>query len=532
MSTTPKTAFSPWHYLPYALVTVLFAALFYYAPVALDNVGFEDSYRVYNGGNEDFSLQALWRFITEMRLVDNGRFANIVSLCMGLFVPRWLVALISGCMVAATFQLMAVFAGVRRQARPVWMLVLTVASVAMLPWRNDIIIIDYALNYVYASAVTMAALAVFKRAAVHGLRGWWLVGAIVMVFVAGAWHEGFSVPVLCGLGVYALVRRFRLPAVFYILTLVYAAGIALLITAPAFWMRAAGEVSLPGLIASPLTYAFWVRGLCLLVVILLAIMLIRPLRRRLSGFAGAFNFVVPAVAVLGAFFILLSLRVFGERATWPCNFFAMVAIACLMNRCLGEGGVVARRVSTWVAALALTFIMACAIYWQRLLYIEHVHIEQLMKASPTGTAFYDPLDDQHVGWRSFYMTARYLWKEDFQFRVINKMESPAPPPGVFYTLAPTALRHFSFDSPETRKLSGPAGMVEYHGCYVAPTTTPPWIWPVNTSRLGVEFTFADGTRRSIACLVQQFTSETGTTAAYLKPVTEALPPDATAASFE
>lgn len=165
---------------------------------------------------------------------DNTRLANMLYTVV-LGMPGWLTLPCTVAAVLLWYVLTARVAGAG--TRSAWVAMAIVGLVSALPmWRIEMISRCYQFNYLWS---TPLALWVACLSLDPGRRG--LMAMALWGFVAGMWHEGFSMPLAAGLGTLMCVRPSQYldrRRVWLLAGLL--AGIAVLSMAPGTGLRMAG----------------------------------------------------------------------------------------------------------------------------------------------------------------------------------------------------------------------------------------------------------------------------------------------------
>ena len=141
-----------------AVIAAVYAVIAYIVPLALDDYVFIDTYtNALPDLRSDFSLRRWAAFASIVRCEDNGRLANILSPVSTLFTPKWLYAVITGCVTAALVWLLARLA---KGDKPGWQLLAAMWAIVLvvMPWRNNLFVADYELNYIYTGVLFLATL--------------------------------------------------------------------------------------------------------------------------------------------------------------------------------------------------------------------------------------------------------------------------------------------------------------------------------------------------------------------------------------
>lgn len=167
--------------------------------------------------------------------LDNARLAN-ATVIFFLLIPKWIGSLIALIFWAVAMKLSLNLAGFGLSDKRGNTLALAAALLMWsfgLPWSQHIGAVDYQFNYVIPSGLMMLYLTIAKQ----NPQGYKLVLAFLFGVIVGAWHEGFTVPVLCGaVCILILFRKYRTVAN-VTLFVALALGVSWLILAPSFANR-------------------------------------------------------------------------------------------------------------------------------------------------------------------------------------------------------------------------------------------------------------------------------------------------------
>lgn len=125
----------------------------------------------------------------------NGRLSNITCILLQP-LPRPLYQIINGLMCAMLPIAIALAAYGRKGFHTPFAVGLAViASILLLPWDDKMASDDFALNYVWASVLSLSFLIVFNRT-IHKSYTIPYIFILMLAFITGWWHEGFAIPVL------------------------------------------------------------------------------------------------------------------------------------------------------------------------------------------------------------------------------------------------------------------------------------------------------------------------------------------------
>ena len=256
---------------------VLLAALIYalfslHVPYIGDDYALPVDWMTANGGVKEFSWPRMWNFTAYLRSIDNCRLDNIVFMAMRMaLLPKWTLALVVGLSGAFLILGAGQLCSPRRSDLPLVMIAFWGWMTFTFSWPFGTMGIDNSFNVLLPSAMTVWFLVLLRRVASGRLPVPVLVAGGVYAFLCGWIHEGYAVPVGCGLGTWALLRRFRMPWQWWILTAVFAAGALWVVSAPGLWMRFSSvSVGAPVNLKTVLTLSLPVVVLAGLAVVLMA----------------------------------------------------------------------------------------------------------------------------------------------------------------------------------------------------------------------------------------------------------------------
>lgn len=399
------------------LIAAIYSLLSFLTPYYLDDWTFMGNWRD-DAANSGFSISGWWKYYLFIRGYDNGRIANAMSPISTMFSPwKELFPIFTGCLAAAVAILLQRLATGRRSAA---FLSFTWALMIIgLPWHDTLFVRDYSLNYIWAAALTLAFLFSLK----HITRSPGIFGlSILLAFLAGGWHEGFAVPSLCGLGLLMLVRRFRLPARFYIATAVYLASTLLFMLSPGLISRAVNEVSRDDngrLLLRPLV-------IIVLDAILFTILFCRYLfknsdrsLRNLLKILGSPVMTVAGGIVIAGFAIGLLTVNTSRSYFWP-DMGAIAIGIHLLNRILPDTGrwKLCRQWAAVVITLACVAQSVAVIIWQSRYAHETEEIMALLDKSPSGTVFYDTKLPEKAPAYTLGIPVDNAWRNPYHYRAL------------------------------------------------------------------------------------------------------------------
>jgi len=209
------------------VISVLFSVGFYLFPLISDDLNYRLPFKETLPAGY-LNIHDVFVFLNRLYHYDNIRLANIVMVML-LPLPKWIGIAGSGC---ALFYVMT--EGLRLSGvmdKPLLWSAWLFFVVFALPWGDQLYVFDFQLNYVWAASISLLSLRLFLN---NGLRAW---KGLLIGLVAGLWHEGFSIPLVCALVVLMSVdMRYRSRSNKFMIAGV-AIGLMVLLTAPAIFHR-------------------------------------------------------------------------------------------------------------------------------------------------------------------------------------------------------------------------------------------------------------------------------------------------------
>ena len=306
-------------YAWWGITTVLaavYAAMYYLHPHCYDECWYKDSMLSYVfAPTPRHFCESVWRCWVDHYESDNCRLANIIGAPL-LLMPKWLSSALLGAAVGYSTMCAARLAGIWRRNLTAYFTLLFLWVIA-LPWNDVMLSTIFGMNYTMGIAVTLAAMAVFINSTKCSL-----AAACAIALVAGAWHEGFSAPLLCGLLTMAVFyRRYRTKRHIAIIIAI-AIGITVICLAPGPWLRAHQMNNLGYFLKHPFAGAYY-GAICYIAAGLYIISCRRISHKRAAIPLGLFTSMIAAWVVWRIFYGL-------PRTIYVCTAFAIVLLTALL----------------------------------------------------------------------------------------------------------------------------------------------------------------------------------------------------------
>lgn len=437
-----------------AAVAILFViALFYglcyfLSPLQIEDYVFRFAYLDCNGGDSGFSLRSLWDYRNLIAAHDNARLANVMAPFSSLFQPwKYLFPWLTGAAVAAIVWLatrlatgkiqngpeIASKAAASRQNSVVYALsIVWLAVMTLLPWRNELFVADFALNYVWGALINLGFAAVVLSYARSG-RGFWAVA--ILALISALWHEGFCLPVLAGLLAATFVTPLRHDTRWWITGFFcLALCIANFIT-PGMLARLHAEAGAGGgghILRDYLPVA-------IAIAIILALCCFRAGRQLMRKLYKDPVFLTFAVAGICGCIFSLTVSHSPRMAFFPtlCGIIVImrVAAAAMTEK---PGWMKIFRAAGIVAGICALVLSGIVLKWQWHFHTQYREIERQMEQSGNGTVFYDLTMPEEVPGVAMGYPSSALYTVYFNYWA--KMQEAG---GRMLAVVPTALRDAS-----------------------------------------------------------------------------------------
>lgn len=216
-------------------IAAVYAVAYAAFPAFIDNWIFESFYLEGSGGSSDFSLDAWGRYIWREYQYDNARLAQVVAplITLHLSVMKWPVAILLGICTAGITAFTTRLACGRLTAPAliaVWFLL-----TLFLPWRNWMVGILYASNYMIPCLFMLWAIYLMRSHSTFRLR---YILPLLLLTVWG--HESIGLSFACGMLGYIIMQRFTVDRHWWVATL-FILAISLILVFGAGMVRRMGS---------------------------------------------------------------------------------------------------------------------------------------------------------------------------------------------------------------------------------------------------------------------------------------------------
>lgn len=298
------------------LTACAFAFIFFTMPCIADDLWYMSKIHDFKMGSAPWpGFSPLWETISWHYSNDNARLSNILYVLL-MSLPPVVISLISSLVCAWVLFALRKFCG--RSIRGIMGAVVVAALFSiMLPWDDGVFIRNFQLNYVWGLGLSVACVQIFLS---PERKSFFL--SVVLGFACGAWHEGFSVPLIVGFIVMAGLRTKKYVSPWNIaLVISMLVGVVWLVTAPAFYERATSFVGF-------FSMSSWTRALRLnwSVALFIFLTIIRFVSCKKIGDNLAL-FSIIATASLTIYFS----NELGPRVCFVADYFSIAGICMILS---------------------------------------------------------------------------------------------------------------------------------------------------------------------------------------------------------
>ena len=424
-------------------VAILYIILSLVTPPYIDDWMFMGEWMDTVGGTK-VSWDGFVDFVRFTRDYDNGRLANLISPFTTLITPfKDLFPYVNGCFYAFLIFLVQRLACGKATGFKNFMLVISWASLLVfVPWYDNILIFDYTLNYLWSCVVCLLYIFFLLINEPKGWNVWKISLGCLLAVLAGAFHEGFAVPTLCGLGLLAIVRKGKMSPTFYCLCI-------LMIVVTLVFMLSEGIINRIGY-TLPGEYLLPPKRVLLIVCIVVACFI------GLSLNSKGRSIILQTVKsplfpiCIGIFLSSYAIGFLTVKAP-RCYFFGNVALTILLLNLIfnilikiSEKGFLGKFISYVATPLIL---IGCVlqtvgvIYWQKKYGDETRKIYSMIEASDSGIIYHDFINTMKPPFYALGMPVDlWVWRSFWEYRALNWYYKKP-----FMSVVPTDIKKIDFE---------------------------------------------------------------------------------------
>ncbi len=409
----------------YLFITVVYFLLYETAPDALDNFRFRKWYLDANGGLDTFSISAYTDYAFYFYEHENGRLANILfpifDVLMGRFVSSIVLSFLTFVCIILIYKIIAV--NISNTFNKLFIInLIWLAVIFLLPWRDEIVVLDFLLNYILPSFLLLSYGYLLREIHVDGNKNKLLVWILLPVnFTLGFIHEGFGLPALVGSIVLLIDKRFKNIRPYVFLSALFClAGLLMCMLSPGTLKR----ISL----LPPVMYdfrsllAFSLKSAVILSVILILLYNCTTVngRKRLKTLYKKPTGVFFTATMIMSYAIALKIFT-GHRLFWCGNLSAIVVLFLLFRDkliiCSSNG----LKIITVIISIVILLFMSNVIYTQHCINEKYKHIAELLRERQS-TLFEDVTGADKLKRLTTWGYPRYdIWKNHVHVECFNEL---------------------------------------------------------------------------------------------------------------
>jgi hypothetical protein len=221
-----KTYVSKFSVLSIVVVTILLAFGIEFCPPINDDLGYAMPFKDYLVGGKPFQFKMITDSIVYRFLYDNARLCNVINILLTP-LPRLIGTVGSALAFMYVCFAGAKFSKIRRNSTLVTLWV--AYMVIFFPWIDQMYLIDFQINYLWSSAFAIFLASAFLRQSKYKTS---MLAVSSLLF--GAWHEGFSLPMLFVFVLLAFRYKHLRTKKTYVMITSLSIGLAYLISAISF----------------------------------------------------------------------------------------------------------------------------------------------------------------------------------------------------------------------------------------------------------------------------------------------------------
>lgn len=505
---------------------VLYFLFSWVTPPMLDDFMFLRDYMLHNDESQKLTLKGFLGFSQFMRATDNSRLMNLLWPVYGIAAPKFVLSALIGGSMAFTLYLIAKLSAPGGKVSPFWFVFVWIATIIALPWRGNMITGVFAENYMVSSAFNLLFIFLLCRKYGNGdnIRPLTAVCLVLLSVFTGALHEGFSAPVLVGIGIWFCIRRFKVPGVWWMMTVAYALGLLWLLTSPSLWINLSISDTFVQTPPFNIKYALPLLLPTLLLVLSGATAAAIPkLRTEIRQMFADPAFIIIMVSYIAEITLMVRLGFKANRMAWVLNIFAITMLSYMFQR-LTRSRIKHCKTGALKLAYRGGYIVILIFYinvlhWQIHFKKQQEAIFSQLKQSAFGTIYYD-FDPSCPKTTLLHPTHTTWWD-----RHNNNQFNRFAPEGKIYAVVPAALSDLSEPFDSLPAVEGNAGMCQYKGVLlhkdidVKCLSTRKWDIEPIANEAPLNIVSADGeVFDSMDAMFLRFIAPTGERMIYVRPL--------------
>lgn len=439
---TAYRKFDKWIYFTIVgIIVILYTLIEWRFPVMCDDLGLLSIWNSYDVDNSSFP-QIISNTYYDIWIHQNGRISNTIApLAVAFPVNNFIFSLLTGVAMAFLIELTRKFACIGNPVnRNFFMSLSWLLLLFFLPWNDLIFIADCALNYIFASVLTMLFIFALLELEKNGWRPVYLFVMILFAALTALWHEGFSCTTLVGIGLYIIVKRFKVSPKFYLVTSVYAVCFIICFYAPGTQNRLQSVIASERPVMGWLDYCMFFIPMVFLCFSYAFFLFFREGRKSIvRSFKNPFVIIGWGIIISG--FFISSMPGQPLRSTfWPGVFCIVSSLALLpdnqwFKRFFSKKSLLMNSLSVFMA-LACVAQGIVTLYWVDKFRRQSDYIMERMIYRDQRVVFYDLLQKRDIPRVALGIPPTMMWHVFFNYFCIWLYH-----PADFLTVVPTDLQY-------------------------------------------------------------------------------------------
>lgn len=311
----------------------------------------------------------------------NGRLLDkLIPLVMQ--TPRWIPAILTSiAYTVLTYLLISLSAA---PGKPTIAVTIVFVYNICFPWLNDMFTTACSGNYIWSAALALTTMYLFLHPFRIG-KDKIPLSAFIFVFCAfsGAAHEAYSLPVMAGFAVYAIIKRAQLLPSQILIIAAWLTGTLFIFLAPGIYARLEiypnlhNQVTNPASFRTLLKLAIFGIPVGLYIAGILFSLFHKNLRKRLHDDIHIILITATTVSLALDAYLLFQLR-----PIWMTDTFALTGFAALLCQMKIRAPKILKTASISAMVAILLANMLTTLYWQHFVYTKYNQIMRMHRESP------------------------------------------------------------------------------------------------------------------------------------------------------
>lgn len=422
---------------------VTFSLLFYFTPALSDDLVYLLPYKN-SEGDIGFSLMPFLKQFIQQWHENNIRLANILFVIVATTLPRWIICVLSGVLVAF-FSALAINLSNVKMSRILPAVLIVSTIVLILPWWDSIAVMDYTFNYVWSSAVGLLFVYVFFK---NDTKRKFLIISMFLSFVVGGFHEGLSIPLICGLLLYVVFNFRQISKKQWLMLLSLGIGLMLLMTAEGKTAR-----SMPTFDRTLGTWIFTLVYHNSMLIVLGFVVIIAWCKNGVKFIAEILHKPTLVYIIVSIVVYFISVSVFlTARVAWFGTLFGVIAIFNIWNDyiAINKFGVSLKAglCSIFIALLLIGHMTIADVYAYKVSKQTEYIVTEYVKA-PESIIYCDFLDEHTVPILAIGKVKASNWTYNWEIKCFSNYYGNEKNP---IKVIPASIR--DFDERKAKKIKG------------------------------------------------------------------------------